>query len=248
MIASKESFASIVDSIPANLEMTYRNFLSSVPRGHEQLAASLLRLVLGSMRPLTLDEINIAFTIEWEEQSTAEVLPRCHFAISNLLQETLGPLVRISDSSVSLIHQTAKKFLLCSSTEVGIDDLPVRVNDCDLQLSTVCIRYLLVADFSEDILSPDSSSSDTCSTRSLPGSGDRVSEVSLSANLWEGDAPIDYGVMYEHPLITSPDVRERLATEHKSIDMLPYIRQTTTHRARIGLQHFSNKLRNHFWI
>jgi hypothetical protein len=135
MIASKESFASIVDSIPASLEMTYRNFLSSVPRGHEQLAASLLRLVLGSMRPLTLDEINIAFTIEWEDQSTEEILSRCHFAISNLLQETLGPLVRISESRVLLIHQTAKEFLLNSSTEVGINGFPVRVDDCDLQLS-----------------------------------------------------------------------------------------------------------------
>lgn len=214
LVASKESFATILSNTPASLQLTYRNFLTAIPEDHESVAARLLGLILGSIRPLTLDEINIAFSINWDHRDTKEVLSSCQIAISRTLLGILGPLVRISESRVSLIHQTAKEFLLDSGTtqrETG--RFPVTAENCSLQIATACIRYLLLADFSNDVFSLNASPT-ALSIDSSSECGSSASDASPVTNFWLEDSQIDYGILYESPLVFSAEFCNRLSEKH----------------------------------
>ena len=157
-----------VQQIPSDLERTYLLLVSDIHENHLEAASKLLKLILGSSRPLHLDEINIAFGIAANHHTSKEVKEDSQTSMRRTLNRILGQLVRVSDSKVSLVHQSAKEFLL---QETGSNDkLPeairtIRKEDCALEMATACISYLLLDDFAEDCFSsaesPAESTSDT---------------------------------------------------------------------------------------
>ena len=108
----------------------------------------------------------------------------CQAAMLYTLQAVLGPLVRVSDSKVALVHQSAKEFIL---HRVGSDDgvLPLAIRaihteGCALAIASACVKYLLLDDFAEDFFGPNNSPTLTASDAS--GSYER-SPLSTSARL-----------------------------------------------------------------
>ncbi|KAH6849841.1 hypothetical protein B0I37DRAFT_370018 [Chaetomium sp. MPI-CAGE-AT-0009] len=142
-----------VQQIPSDLERTYMLLVSRIHETHLEAASKLLKLILGSSRPLRLEEINIAFSIAATHRTAEDVKQDCQTGMHRTLNSILGQLVRISDSVVSLVHQSAKEFLLQEAESK--DKLPgpirtIREEDCALEMATACIAYLLLDDFAED--------------------------------------------------------------------------------------------------
>lgn len=111
LLASEKDFKRIINELPQDLGTLYERFLGSIPTEHQQFAIKLLHIITGSSRPLTLDEIDIFLTIQANHRTVAEVEADCQPSVQRTIQGVLGPLVRVSDSRVYLVHQSAKEFL-----------------------------------------------------------------------------------------------------------------------------------------
>ncbi|KAH6649379.1 hypothetical protein F5144DRAFT_634706 [Chaetomium tenue] len=193
-----------VQQIPSDLEMTYVLLVSRIHETHLEAASKLLKLILGSSRPLHLDEISIAFSIAANHRTTKEVKEDCQTGMHRTLNTILGQLVRISDSKVSLVHQSAKEFILQETK--SNDKLPapirtIRKEDCALEMAAACIGYLSLDDFAGDSFSlmesPTESTSDTSNTA------------------WEDEDEEGYAHdMFKEPSILDEDTCRLLASEH----------------------------------
>ncbi|KAK1479289.1 hypothetical protein CCUS01_16298 [Colletotrichum cuscutae] len=153
LLVSVKDFEEIVSRIPSDLESTYISFLAAIPRDYHDTAALLLQVLLASSRPLTLEEINIAFTIRSDHQTLADVKQNSQKSISLTLQGVLGPLLRISDNKVALIHQTVKEFLLLPthSRNAPLPIAETTLENASMRMASACISYLLLDDFSGDL-------------------------------------------------------------------------------------------------
>jgi ankyrin repeat domain-containing protein 50 len=159
LLNSKDDFLTVIDTIPTDLRTTYKRFLGMIPTQSQNAAFVLLKLILGSPRPLHLDEINVAFSIKPRHSNTRDVTDSCQNAIERTIQGILGPFVRISDSHVSLVHQSAKEFLISpDSADERQLGYPIALQQAALALATACIQYLLLDDFTQDIFAPYDSS------------------------------------------------------------------------------------------
>ncbi|KAK4209931.1 ankyrin repeat protein [Rhypophila decipiens] len=141
-----------LDQIPKSLELTYMGFMAHL--NPLDAACRLLKLILGCSRHLTLDEINIAFSIEASHEKVADLKPNLQIHMDRTLRNVLGPLIRISKSKVLLVHQSAKEFILQQAggnEAVAPEIRSIRAQDCTLAIATACINYLLLAEFSEDV-------------------------------------------------------------------------------------------------
>jgi ankyrin repeat protein len=173
-LSSSKDFEQIVTELPPDLSATYLRFISSIPPAHQNTAARLLKLLLTSSRSLELNEINIAFTIDSSHSSTEDVSRDCQGSIAHTIQKILGPMTRMSDSKVSLVHQSAKDFLLKNHEIGGIIPALMNVNTMtsSIPLASACINYLLLEDFQDDVFFADDSltESDAESVNSEEGS------------------------------------------------------------------------------
>jgi ankyrin repeat protein len=180
--ASKRDFDRIINTFPQNLEATYDRFLRGISSTDREDAGKILCLLIGSSRHLTLVEINIAFTIDEDHKSVADVVNNLQLSISSTLQNIVGSFVRIremnqssnEDSKVSLIHQSAKEYLTdlaLHSADRTVQSLAVPLLDAALGMSQACIRYLLLEEFQLDIFASERASLETNSPdsyRSFP--------------------------------------------------------------------------------
>ncbi|KAK7976295.1 hypothetical protein PG989_014758 [Apiospora arundinis] len=174
---SPKDFRRLIDEIPADLQATYRGLLNSIPKESQAIASKLLSLVLGSSRPLDIDEINIALTLNAEHRDEEELKTDLYPHMVRTLQVVLGPLVRISESKVSLIHQSAKEFLMRYNNSAGegvTHWFTATQEEIALSVAEVCIQYLTLDDFSTDIFTVDESSSDDLGD--MADSSDKSSE------------------------------------------------------------------------
>jgi len=161
LLASEKDFKRIVNELPRDLETLYERFLESIPIEHQQLAIKLLHIIAGSSRPLTLDEIGVFLTIQESHRTVSEVEADCQPSVRRTIQGILGPLVRVSESRVYLVHQSAKEFLydLANRRESPLSAIyGINSQRAELVLASSCISFLLLDDFVKDQLSVDQSS------------------------------------------------------------------------------------------
>jgi len=214
-LSSKKDLQDIIARLPTGLETTYLGFLSAIPLGYEDMASKLLKLILGSSRPLSLDEINIALTIGPGYHTTKEISMDCQNAMQHTLQGVLGPLVRVFDSKVALVHQSAKEFLLqhLGSSDELSKIRAISAEDCALAIASACMDYLLLNDFSEDLFSPE------LSPTSLTFGSSGVYEnspVSTSPKpFWDEDAEdLNVGALFQEPETLIETTRQLLVSQH----------------------------------
>jgi ankyrin repeat domain-containing protein 50 len=152
--ASKTEIQKIIADLPRDLLTTYQSFLATISLEYQDNARKLLRILVGSSRYLSLGEMNIAFTIRSEHKSIKQLEEDMQFEMRRTLQGTLGPLVRVSGDKVSLVHQSAKDFLLSSqlrqNQDSSISGYAVKSAEAALTLAYSCISYLLLDEFSID--------------------------------------------------------------------------------------------------
>lgn len=160
LLTAPGDFQRILADLPRDLEATYERFLSKVRPGQEDFATNLLRIIIASFRPLSLDEISFVDatqnTIGTGFQSLADVEKRhLRTNIRADINNILGPLVRISDSKVYLVHISLKEFL-CNSTrdlQDGRVSLKYHINlqHANSLLASACMTYLSLNEFNEDL-------------------------------------------------------------------------------------------------
>ena len=156
----------IISTLPSDLEAIYETFLHKIDKSDQQRASKILHILVGSWRYLTLDELRIMLAIDPSHHSETEMDDGLQSAPDHTLHMTLGPLVRISGEKVSLVHQSAKDFLLdlAFRTENPLSSIfGVRINKAASIIASCSMSYLLLDEFSVDLLSDNRSNSEPSS-------------------------------------------------------------------------------------
>ncbi len=219
LLRSKNILRDILTRIPPDLETTYLGFLTSIPLDYQSTALKFLLLILGSSRPLSLAELNVAFTVQETHRTLEDVASDSQTAIQHTVQGVLGPLVRASESRVSLVHQSVKDSLFKqrhteSAPPVMREIQPI---SAALSISTACIHYLLLENFSNDLFS-----SDVEPPPELPVPFPRASEgrpgsptSSYSRHSGDEDAdPLGMATLFKEPEVVIADACQPLAKEY----------------------------------
>ena len=174
-LASQRDFRRIIDELPKTLTATYESFLRGIAIEYQQLATTLLHFLVGSSRPLTLEEIRVLISVQDHHRNLADIEEEAQPNVQKTIEGVLGPLVRIWDSRVYLLHQSLKEFLQTLSTQkenplsaiYGVN--PRKAN---LLLAKACVSYLLLDDFEQGMPPQYQPSIEDSPTYSVAGSAD----------------------------------------------------------------------------
>ena len=150
----------IAKRLPPNLAALYEQFLESIPPEDRNVAGKLLRIITISARPLSVEEIMILLEVDMESSTEADQLG---FSLDSL-EVLLGPLIRVSDSRIYLVHQSLKEYLI----DLGNDQINplaasfgVNLQRESLMITQSCIRYLTSREFGEGSSSGQPSDKDS---------------------------------------------------------------------------------------
>ena len=167
LLTAPGDYQRILAALPRDLEATYERFLLKVRPGQEGFATNLLRMIIASLRPLSLDELSLIDAMQDMTGTGSQILTdieRKHLRtnIRADINSVLGPLVRISDSKVYLVHISLKEFL-CSSIKNVQDERFSKRYHINLQhahtlLASACMSYLSLNEFNDDLYVMNSAS------------------------------------------------------------------------------------------
>jgi ankyrin repeat protein len=156
---TKKYFEKVIEESPRDLDGLYCRILADIEPENQALAAKILRILVGSLRPLTTAEIQVAMAIDLDHHTLRSVEEESDMAIERTIRLVLGPLARIHDFQVLLVHQSAKEFLLRLASgqvaDLGSFELDLRklygtsLNSAHLELATACVEFLGLTDFEE---------------------------------------------------------------------------------------------------
>ena len=115
----------------------------------------LLQIVLAAVRPLTLDELNVASAVNMRQRSFKELEADLVHPVENHVKAVCGHFIRIIRNEVYLVHQTAREFLL---RQQELDSLAydsawyhsLTLEDCNDALHRSCVSYLFLKAVAED--------------------------------------------------------------------------------------------------
>ncbi|KAF6802449.1 ankyrin repeat protein [Colletotrichum sojae] len=99
-----------LEGIPASLDQLYETALSSIE--DRPASTRMLQIILAATRPLTLDEVNMSMSLSEDHKSVKDLFADTEPNVEYTVKRLGGFFVRIINSSVYLVHQTARDFLL----------------------------------------------------------------------------------------------------------------------------------------
>ncbi|OLN95506.1 Vegetative incompatibility protein HET-E-1-like protein 16 [Colletotrichum chlorophyti] len=157
-----KAYARNIASLPQSVENAYEKILSRHSRGRRHEAETLLHIVVGSRRPLTLAEMDVALQLATDSADARihEDLDLDNDHLASRIRELCGLFVFINDSRVYLIHQTAKDFLvswdhvddstidICKPWKHSLENYRTAI-----LLTQICVRYLGFQDIDDKSLS-----------------------------------------------------------------------------------------------
>ena len=147
---TQKGIQQIVSNLPTTLEAAYEAILEK--SSDKRRARKLLCIVVAAVRPLTLNEMNIALAIEDHHRSSKDLDLEDEIRFEGTVRHLCGLFISVIDQKVYLIHQTAKEFLL-AKTEMcsGVWKYSIEPAVSELIIARTCITYLLFTEFSIDL-------------------------------------------------------------------------------------------------
>lgn len=146
---TRKEICKLICTNPSELNTLYESSLSTE---NKERTRRLLQILIAATRPLNLDEVNVALQISEDcvRFEDIELEPDVEGTIKRLC----GSVIRITDSTVDFMHQTAREFLTTSrialeppqnlTWRASIDHYQAHCN-----LGSICLRYLALTDWNE---------------------------------------------------------------------------------------------------
>ena len=153
---SKHEIMTITSTIPQSVDEAYTKILDKSP--NKERARRLLHIILAAVRPLSLQEVNVAMVMDKSIKSYEELDFWESRASVDKIKNICGLFVTIVDSKIYLIHQTAREYLICRDSSSS--DIPETSplfkwresfdsRESNLVLAEVCVFYLQLGDFAD---------------------------------------------------------------------------------------------------
>jgi hypothetical protein len=144
---SQMALNDIISVFPPTLDAAYEKIL--MQSSNLKDARKLLHIVVAAARPLSLEEMNVVFVIKSSDKSKEDL--DLEPSIGDTIRHLCGLFVRVIDSKIYLVHQTAREFLINDSTAAfprsGLWRHSLHLVDSNLILAERCIWYLLFSNF-----------------------------------------------------------------------------------------------------
>jgi ankyrin repeat protein len=136
-----------VPLIPKSVNEAYGKILDRVTPRQEAIVKTILHIIVGARRPLTIVEMAMALGV-----ATAPHARRAEEAglepegLRERIRRLCGLFVFIKDSRIYLIHQTAREFLINRVPGSLGHRWYLQPSDTEIRLTQICIQYLLMDD------------------------------------------------------------------------------------------------------
>jgi len=146
---AKSRLLQLIENIPKSVDEAYERILNQ-STDREQ-ARKLLHIVVAAKRPLNLMEMNIALSMKEGASSLEDLEIEHEPSFQTTVRNLCGLFVAIRDSTIYLIHQTAKEFLVARNTTSDHASSVPGLNcwkhslgpaNSNLVLAIICISYL----------------------------------------------------------------------------------------------------------
>ncbi|KAH8747004.1 ankyrin repeat protein [Hyaloscypha finlandica] len=144
--ASKKELLAILQS--RDIYQIYHRLLEE--SSDQTQARKLLEIVVATARPLTLTEMSIALAIEPAHSTFKDLEDDIVHNFEERVKALCGNFIRIIRSTIYLVHQTAREFLLCDKTmlrlqlnqNLGQWQHSILLRDANRMLLELCVHYL----------------------------------------------------------------------------------------------------------
>jgi ankyrin repeat protein len=116
----------VIRTLPGDLQAIYSQALNKVAPGYQLKAAALLLWVVFAVRPLRVCELSAAVAMTCLEKpitSDSDLKDKVSLDILGDMSVLFGPLIRVTGDVVSLVHSSARQYLL------SLAPTPSRYND-----------------------------------------------------------------------------------------------------------------------
>jgi len=169
--ASKKDLLEILHS--RDIFRIYHRLLEDSSNQDE--ARRLLHIVIAAVRPLTLSELSVAMSISPTQLSLEDLEGDVVHNFEERIKALCGNFIRIVRSTVYLVHQTAREFLLKDRQEqapkFGKWQHSIVLRDAHSQLLDICLKYLAFLNVKSSQSLDDETSYDPSTTRFVEYAG-----------------------------------------------------------------------------
>ena len=123
----------------------YSRILKHIPIAYRESATIILRWVTLAIYPLTLHQLQVVADIKGSDLVSAERAIRHRVALC-------GPLLRIQDDLVSLVHQSARDYLLIEEhdSDAVLEKLRIKPKQDHFKLAQTCLGYVTAGSSQEN--------------------------------------------------------------------------------------------------
>lgn len=133
---TKREIVNLMQTLPKDLNALYDRMLREIPQKDQQMCANILRWVVLALEPLKLADLCEALEIKRTQETTA--LEELEFWIKRC-----GHILQVSGTKISLIHQSAKDYLLASHPrDANLTIFRVSTVEGHCEIASRCIGYL----------------------------------------------------------------------------------------------------------
>ena len=154
---NKKAIRKEIQSIPHSVSKAYEAILAKTK--DRPLATKLLHVIVGAETALTLEELNVAMSIEDESRNYEELELESAVAFEIRVKSICGLFIYTDRSKVFLIHQTAKEFLRWNrdvpKPSAGMWQHSLNPEESHSLLAGICVSLLMFDEFQTDPLSTE---------------------------------------------------------------------------------------------
>lgn len=175
--STQKKLLDAIDQLPSTLITAYDNILKGCT--DVRRAFRVLSIVLAARQPLTLDCLDVTLALGPHVRSFQDLDLEGPKRLEETIRHSCGLFLKIYDSKVYLIHQTARDFLLCNESSPTFDvsftagksgswHHRVGYIQSHFELASVCVNFLqLVSNERLSVLSPQLQAFMTYATANL---------------------------------------------------------------------------------
>ncbi|KAF3389987.1 Ankyrin-3 [Talaromyces pinophilus] len=136
-----------IPQLPKNVPEAYERILDRVPSDQKTKVETILRIIVGARRPLTVQEMAMALGVA--TTPGAETATEARLSLNGLdkrIRQLCGLFVFIKESKIYLIHQTAREFLISKHNRSANIHWHLGRRKTEIQMTKICVKYLLMSD------------------------------------------------------------------------------------------------------
>jgi len=133
-----------------NIYSVYNHLLGKV--ANQPDTRKFLHVVLAATEPLTVRKMSVAMAVSEEHQTLDDISSDIRYPCEDYIQSLGGHFIRIIQSRIYLVHQTAREFLLDlqqqaqSKTEKDAWQHSITIEKSHEELLAICLSYLICAE------------------------------------------------------------------------------------------------------